>query len=88
MEQQEFTLADLARILLDAAGAVEGAAFDEGIVDAELEQLGYDSLAILETGSRIEREYGITLDDGVLVDARTPRAVIEVVNAHLAARAA
>lgn len=36
---------------------------------------------MLETGGRIEREYGITLDDDVLADSRTPRSLIAAINA-------
>ena len=42
-----------------------------------------ESLALLETGGRIEREFGIALYDSALTVARTPRALIDVVNAHL-----
>jgi minimal PKS acyl carrier protein len=55
------------------------------ILDVQFEALGYESLALLETGSRIEREYGIALDEDLLTDADTPRALIAVVNEHLVA---
>ncbi|MGP3949280.1 acyl carrier protein [Streptomyces sp. 7N604] len=84
MSATDFTLEDLRRILREGAGADEGVDLDGDILDTDFEQLGYESLALLETGGRIEREYGITLDDSALTDAETPRALIEVVNAHLA----
>lgn len=84
----QFTLTDLKRILLEGAGADESVDLDAEILDTEFEQLGYESLALLETSSRIEREYAITLDESVLADATTPRALIDLVNAHLAAAAA
>lgn len=80
---KQFTLDDLKRILLEGAGASEDVDLDADILDVEFADLGYESLALLETGSRIEREYGITLDDSALTDARTPQALIEVVNAQL-----
>ncbi|OAR24061.1 actinorhodin polyketide synthase [Streptomyces sp. ERV7] len=83
-----FTLEDLKRILLEAAGADEGVDLDGDILDTEFEVLGYESLALLETGGRIEREYGISLDDDALTDATTPRALIEVVNAQLSSASA
>ncbi|MBR7678953.1 acyl carrier protein, partial [Streptomyces daliensis] len=73
---------DLRRILREGAG--ETVDLDGDILDTGFEELGYESLALLETGGRIEREYGITLDDAALTDAVTPRALIEVVNADLA----
>ncbi|MCL6291373.1 acyl carrier protein [Streptomyces sp. ID03-2B] len=81
MSKQEFTLEDLKRILLEGAGADEGVDLDGDILDTDFEELGYESLALLETGGRIEREYGITLDDDVLADSRTPRSLIAAINA-------
>lgn len=78
-----FTLDDLKRILLEAAGVAEGVDLDADILDTEFEVLGYESLALLETGSLIEREYGISLDEEAVNDADTPRALIDVVNAQL-----
>ncbi|MFD0039109.1 acyl carrier protein [Streptomyces anulatus] len=88
MSAQEFSLDDLKRILLEGAGADEGVDLDGDILDTEFESLGYESLALLETGGRIEREYGITLDDSALTDAATPRALLAAVNVHLAQAAA
>ncbi|MFE2286521.1 phosphopantetheine-binding protein [Streptomyces sp. NPDC059443] len=85
MSTQQFTLDDLRRILLEGAGADEGVDLDGDILDVQFEALGYESLALLETGSRIEREYRIVLDEDLLTDADTPRALIEVVNGHFAA---
>ncbi|WP_181796542.1 acyl carrier protein [Streptomyces sp. WELS2] len=85
MTTREFTVDDLKRILLEGAGADESVDLDSAdFLDSEFEALGYESLALLETGGRIEREFGITLDDTALTDATTPRALIEVVNAHIA----
>ncbi|MGV9693195.1 acyl carrier protein [Streptomyces sp. NPDC003444] len=83
MSQKEFTLEDLKRILLEGAGAEEGVDLDGDILDTEFEALGYESLALLETASRIEREYGIALDDDVFTDNRTPRALLVAVNGQL-----
>ncbi|MYR46950.1 acyl carrier protein [Streptomyces sp. SID5910] len=80
-----FTLDDLRRILREAAGADEGVDLDGDILTTDFEALGYESLALLETGGRIEREYGITLDDDTLAEARTPGELVDAVNARLAA---
>lgn len=85
MTPERFTLADLKRILLQAAGADEAAALDDDILDTTFDLLGYESLALLETGGCIEREYGISLDDDTLTDALTPRDLIDTVNERLAA---
>ncbi|MFJ8753426.1 acyl carrier protein [Streptomyces sp. NPDC102441] len=85
MTTNAFTLDDLRRILLEGAGADERVDLDGDILDVQFEALGYESLALLETGSRIEREYGIVLDEDLLTDADTPRALVTAVNEHLLA---
>ena len=83
-----FTLADLKRILLEGSGAPEGTDLEGDILDMEFSDIGYDSLALLETTSRIEREYRIELDESLAGDATTPRALLDAISAHLTARAA
>ncbi|MFJ6539432.1 MULTISPECIES: acyl carrier protein [unclassified Streptomyces] len=88
MSATEFTLSDLRTILLEAAGTDETVDLDGDILDLDFQDLGYESLALLETAGRIERTYGISLDEEALADARTPRLLVDLVNAHLpAARA-
>ncbi|MFK4070899.1 acyl carrier protein [Streptomyces sp. NPDC029674] len=88
MSTPTFALADLTRILLEGAGADDGVDLDGDILDRDFEDLGYESLALLETAGRIEREYGIALDDDVFAENRTPRALIAAVNGRLSASAA
>ncbi|WP_306318227.1 MULTISPECIES: acyl carrier protein [unclassified Streptomyces] len=83
MSDSRFTLDDLKRILREGAGADEETDLDADILDTEFELLGYDSLALLETGSRIELAYGVVLDEAVLPKASTPRAFIDLVNSLL-----
>jgi act minimal PKS acyl carrier protein len=79
-----FTLEDLKRILRAAAGADESVDLDTDITGTSFETLGYDSLGLLEAGSRIEREYRVVLDDDLLVVEHTPGVLVEAVNAALA----
>ncbi|WP_225844533.1 acyl carrier protein [Streptomyces sp. HPF1205] len=81
----ELTIDDLKRILRAAAGEEEGIDLDGDILDQTFENLGYDSLALLETGSIIEREHGIELEDTAVTVAETPRVLLSVVNEQLAA---
>ncbi|MGD3110232.1 acyl carrier protein [Streptomyces sp. YGL11-2] len=85
MTTNEFTLDDLKRILRQVAGVDEAFGLDGDILDSDFEQLGYESLALLETGSCIEREYGIALDDTAVSGTATPRELINAVNGLLAA---
>ncbi|WP_405458086.1 acyl carrier protein [Streptomyces sp. NBC_00101] len=88
MSQSRFTLDDLKRILCEGSGAPEEGVLDGDILDTEFADIGYDSLALLETASRIEREYGIELDEDLIGDATTPRAFLDAVTGHFAVTAA
>ncbi|MFC1411201.1 acyl carrier protein [Streptacidiphilus sp. N1-12] len=83
MSSTPFTLDDLAPILVASAGD-DSVDFAAGI-DTDFESLGYDSLTLLEISSRIERQYGISLDDSPLTATDTPRELIESVNGLLTA---
>lgn len=84
----EFTLHDLRRILRAAAGEPEGDLDLEGdIGDLSFDELGYDSVSLLEAAGLITREYGIDLADDALFDAPTPNALLAVVNTEQATHA-
>ncbi len=87
MTERAFTLDDLKRILVEVAGADENMGPDAEILDLGFEQLGYESLALLETGGRIERDYDITLADDALTAEVTPREFVDTVNHLLSAPA-
>lgn len=84
MPGKEFTVTDLQRILRAAAGPDAEIGTDAGTLDTSFEDLGLDSLAVLETGARIEREVGVRLEDSDLVQTLTPSELIDLVNAQLA----
>lgn len=81
----EITLTELMRIMQECAGEAESVDLDGEVEDLEFEAMGYDSIALMETASRIEREYGITLDDEAVAEARTPRQFLRLLNEHHAA---
>ncbi|WP_424184795.1 acyl carrier protein [Actinokineospora sp. G85] len=81
MSAPTFTLDDLKRVLLEGSGVSEGVDLTSNILDVEFDTLGYDSLALLETASRIEREYGIEFDEALLSEATTPRAFLDALGA-------
>lgn len=84
MTSSSFDITDLARILTEAAGSSDGLTATDDALDADFQDLGYDSLAMLETAARIEREFHVTLDDSTFADAMTPRVLIDLVNSYLA----
>jgi act minimal PKS acyl carrier protein len=85
MSTLRFTIDDLRRILREGAGADEGVDLDGDIRDVRFDELGYESLALLETGLRISREFGVELEDSTLIDVETPGALVDAVNAQLLA---
>jgi act minimal PKS acyl carrier protein len=76
----EFTIDDLVQILRECAGEDESVDLDGDIAGTSFEDLGYDSLALFNTISRIERDQAIKLDDNTVVEAKTPRDLLQVVN--------
>lgn len=78
-----FTLGDLRRIMRGCAGADESVDLDGDIAQVPFADLGYDSLAVLETASRVEKEYGVSIPDDAAADLDRPAALIEYVNGQL-----
>ncbi|MFF9849270.1 acyl carrier protein [Streptomyces litmocidini] len=74
------TLDALRTILVACAGEDDSADLSGDILDTTFEDLGYDSLALMESAARIEREFGITLDDDDVNEALTPRLLLDLVN--------
>lgn len=80
-------LTDLTRLLRECAGEDEGVDLDAAdVLDTLFLDLGYDSLALLQTTGLIEREYEIALDEEAIDEAETPRQYLELVNRVLSAR--
>jgi len=77
---QKFTLDDLRTIMRACAGEAESIDLEDDILDMSFEELGYDSIALLETAGRIERSTGIAIADNDLTILGTPRALVDLVN--------
>ncbi|WP_433632820.1 acyl carrier protein [Nocardia sp. CA-120079] len=74
------TITELRRILVECAGGDDIA---EDIAGHDFEQLGYDSLALIETASRIQRDFGVLIPEEQLIDVKTPQELIDIVNSQL-----
>ncbi|GAB3888124.1 acyl carrier protein [Kibdelosporangium lantanae] len=81
---QKFTMADLVRIMRAAAGEDESVNLDDHVLERSFSDLGYDSLAVMETASRVEREYGVALPEETMAALETPTEFVDVVNGQLA----
>ncbi|MFJ3127020.1 acyl carrier protein [Streptomyces sp. NPDC093108] len=81
-------LIELTTLLRACAGEGEGIDLDGDVLDTLFLDLGYDSLALLQTTGIIERDYDVLLDEEALEDAETPRQYLDLVNRALSVRAA
>jgi minimal PKS acyl carrier protein len=80
----EFTLADLRRILEETSGVAEDADWQSAdIEDTPFEDLGYDSLALLEMCAKVQNEQQVPIPDDAIIDMKTPRAALSYLNRRL-----
>ncbi|MBV9446010.1 MAG: acyl carrier protein [Streptosporangiaceae bacterium] len=79
------TIEDFRRILIACAGETDAIACDD-FSDIPFEDLGYDSLALMESAARIEQEFGVKVPEEKMSELRTPRDAIELLNDMLLAR--
>ncbi|MER5265424.1 acyl carrier protein [Actinosynnema sp. NPDC002837] len=47
--------------------------------DTSFDDIGFDSIALLEVLNVLKREHGVQLDDDVLEHAKTPAALLDVI---------
>ncbi|MFC9505978.1 acyl carrier protein [Streptomyces sp. NPDC057002] len=70
-------------ILRECAGEEESVTSAVNAVDMEFTDLGYDSLALLETAARVSREYDVEIPEEDLSEVTTPAGFLSVVNTLL-----
>ncbi|MET7959570.1 acyl carrier protein [Micromonospora zamorensis] len=80
----DITLDDLRRVMAACAGADESVDLDGDIIDVPFEDLGYDSLAVMETAAILERDYKVTIPDEKIAGLPTPRAMLDEIRHSLA----
>jgi act minimal PKS acyl carrier protein len=79
----KLTLDDLRSLMREAAG--DAGYLDGDILDVSFNEIGYDSLALLEAVARVERQYGVKIGDDAVANIESPRDFLELVNTKLAA---
>ena len=83
------SLDDLLRALTTAAGQgdqLDLARLDPAVATRTFDDLGYDSLALLETAALLEHEYGIELPEDEITELATPQALLDLVNGSRASQ--
>jgi minimal PKS acyl carrier protein len=83
-ETSPFTLDDLRRYMRECAGVAESVDLDGNIGEQTFDDLGYDSLAVLEVTAKLTNHLGVAIADDVADQSLTPLALTEYVNARLA----
>jgi acyl carrier protein len=85
LTEQSFSFEDLKRILVDRVGLPEDVVKDEP--DLTFEDMGLDSLALVEIQLAMEQEYGFTVADEDAERILNVGEAIAYVNERLAAQA-
>ena len=76
----KFTLDNLRELMQACAGVEDDVDLDAGIDDVEFEELGYDSLAVLEVASHVQRKYSVPMPDECVDHMKTPRQAVAYIN--------
>ncbi len=81
----QFSLTDLKSIMRRCTGADDAQDLDGDILNVRFRDLGYDSLAVLEIASNIQRAYKIAFPDEAIEQILTPADVLSFTNIAQAA---
>jgi minimal PKS acyl carrier protein len=77
------SIEDLRGILIECAGG-DADALPRDLVDVPFEELGYDSLVLIETSATLKRQYGVVIPDERLTELRTPAELLRLINDQIA----
>lgn len=79
------TINDLRRALAACAGESDSTPLGEHVLDWDFDDLGYDSLALIETAAHIAKQYDVHIPEEHIIELRTPRQLLDFVNGTPAA---
>lgn len=72
------SLDELRGILITCAG--EDGALRGDILDVPFDELGYDSLALIDAAAALKREHGVVIPDERLTELANPRELLGLIN--------
>jgi len=75
-----FTVDDLREILRSSVGDTDLADLNGDINGVQFDDLGYDSLALLELCRQVETRYGVRMSDDAITEMTTPAAAVTYIN--------
>ncbi|MFD0773263.1 acyl carrier protein [Streptomonospora algeriensis] len=79
-----FSLEDLKSIMTAAVEVDEDVDLDGDIADTPFDELGYDSLAVMEVAARIQQATGVRIGDEAAENLPTPAEMVAYVHNRLA----
>ena len=86
---RELTLNDLRKILEESSGEAEDFDWDRAdTLDTPFDEIGYDSLALLEVTARVQQEFKVRIPDEAVHEMKTPREALAYLNGRLSAEQA
>ncbi|WP_201300529.1 acyl carrier protein [Streptomyces sp. HF10] len=74
------SLPRLVQIIRECAGDSDEQDLDGDILDVTFQDLGYDSLALLEISAKIEQDFGVSVPEG---EIKTPRNTLQLINSKI-----
>ncbi|KDN22653.1 acyl carrier protein [Amycolatopsis rifamycinica] len=72
------TLAEFVDVIRACAGDPDEYDLNGDILDVPFEELGYDSLALIEVSARLKQDHGVDVDG--FAELASPRAALELIN--------
>jgi act minimal PKS acyl carrier protein len=82
---KQMSVDELRGILIACAGGEDAEVLHGDISDVRFDDLGYDSLALIETATRLKVDHGVVIPDELITEVRTPADLLELVNERIAA---
>ncbi|MGW3965083.1 phosphopantetheine-binding protein [Amycolatopsis sp. NPDC005003] len=77
------TGSELRDLIVEAGGDADGAADPDEFLETGFDDLGYDSLALLQAEALLRARYGVVLPEGTTAGLGCPRDLLAEVNARL-----
>jgi act minimal PKS acyl carrier protein len=72
------TLAEFVDVIRACAGEPDEYDLNGDILDVSFDDLGYDSLALIEVSARLKQDHGIVVDE--IPELASPRIALELIN--------
>lgn len=81
---KSMSMDDLRGVLIACAGGDDNEALHGDISDVSFEDLGYDSLALMETVTRLKLDHGVDIPEEHITEVSTPTELLVLINKQIA----